>query len=88
MDRAGKLVFDVMEGEHMQFSLEDFAEKITIPYLLEIEDSIINNRLKSQETYDKHSGVRKHYYCNEISDQSKITVDWEVNQQQQQQQIL
>ncbi|KAF9929370.1 hypothetical protein FBU30_001636 [Linnemannia zychae] len=38
MDLAGKLSFEVMEGEHMQFSLEEFAEKITIPYLLEIED--------------------------------------------------
>ncbi|KAF9099148.1 hypothetical protein BGX23_003741 [Mortierella sp. AD031] len=38
MDNAGKLSFEVMEGEHMQFTLEEFAEKITIPYLLEIED--------------------------------------------------
>ncbi|KAF9953308.1 hypothetical protein BGZ70_000301 [Mortierella alpina] len=38
MDHAGKLVFDILEGEHMQFSLEDFTGKITKPYLLEVED--------------------------------------------------
>ncbi|KAG0372528.1 hypothetical protein BGX24_000138 [Mortierella sp. AD032] len=52
MDQDGKLIFEVMEGEHMQFSLEDFAEQITIPYLLEIEDeeeinALLRNRRKS-----------------------------------------
>ncbi|KAF9127779.1 Palmitoyl-protein thioesterase 1 [Mortierella sp. 14UC] len=55
MDQDGKLIFEVMEGEHMQFSLEDFAEKITIPYLLEIEDqeeidTLLRNRRKSSST--------------------------------------
>ncbi|KAG0069887.1 hypothetical protein BGZ89_001901 [Linnemannia elongata] len=42
MDQAGKLEFEVMEGEHMQFSLEEFTDKITIPYLLgyqELQDA-------------------------------------------------
>ncbi|KAF9139228.1 hypothetical protein BGX30_008211 [Mortierella sp. GBA39] len=34
MDQAGKLEFEVMEGEHMQFSLEEFTDRITIPYLM------------------------------------------------------
>ncbi|KAF9156727.1 hypothetical protein BG015_002086 [Linnemannia schmuckeri] len=38
MDQAGKLKFEVMEGEHMRFSLNDFTEKITIPYLLGMDD--------------------------------------------------
>ncbi|KAG0338211.1 hypothetical protein BG004_007307 [Podila humilis] len=40
MDREGKLVFDILNGEHMQFSLEDFTSKITLPYLLELDDRL------------------------------------------------
>ncbi|KAF9545839.1 hypothetical protein EC957_010467 [Mortierella hygrophila] len=38
MDKAGKLEFEVIEGEHMQFSLEEFTDRITIPYLLGIQE--------------------------------------------------
>ncbi|KAF9957020.1 hypothetical protein BGZ72_002258 [Mortierella alpina] len=54
MDNAGKLVFDLLEGEHMQFSLEDFTEKITKPHLLEIEDDI-----GSPEDDEDHQSQRR-----------------------------
>ncbi|KAG0249128.1 hypothetical protein BG011_009567 [Mortierella polycephala] len=44
MDEAGKLVFEILESEHMQFSLEEFTEKITLPYLLEIDDGATRRR--------------------------------------------
>ncbi|KAF9578227.1 hypothetical protein BGW38_006089 [Lunasporangiospora selenospora] len=37
MNKRGKLIFDTLEGEHMQISLEDFTEKITLPYLLDLD---------------------------------------------------
>ncbi|KAG0370318.1 hypothetical protein BGZ54_006894 [Gamsiella multidivaricata] len=58
MDQAGKLVFDIMEGEHMQFSLEDFNERITLPYLLEIEDGDDNDGDDGRKGKKKHH--RKH----------------------------
>ncbi|KAF9562917.1 hypothetical protein EC968_005046 [Mortierella alpina] len=54
MDHTGKLVFDVLEGEHMQFSLEDFTEKITKPYLLEMGDGN-----ESHEDEKDHQSQRK-----------------------------
>ncbi|KAG0229808.1 hypothetical protein BGW42_001334 [Actinomortierella wolfii] len=38
MDEDNKLIYEILKGEHMQFSLEEFAEKVTIPYLLELEE--------------------------------------------------
>ncbi|KAG0360877.1 hypothetical protein BG005_009712 [Podila minutissima] len=55
MDHEGRLIFDILEGEHMQFSLEDFTDKITLPFLLEMGDSDKRHRrplgseLKDQE---------------------------------------
>ncbi|KAG0097608.1 hypothetical protein BGZ93_002397 [Podila epicladia] len=55
MDHEGRLIFDVMEGEHMRFSQEDFTEKITLPFLLEMSDSDkrhhmpLGGELKDQE---------------------------------------
>ncbi|KAF8941597.1 hypothetical protein BGZ58_005547 [Dissophora ornata] len=81
MDEAGKLVFDIMEGEHMQFSLEDFMEKITIPYLLEIEDDSSDNKRKISCVHCKHQKDRKHQ--NGMVDQSEVVAEWEMDQQQQ-----
>ncbi|KAF9972183.1 hypothetical protein BGZ73_004722 [Actinomortierella ambigua] len=37
MDDQDKLVYLTLPGQHMQFSLDEFAEKVTIPYLLELD---------------------------------------------------
>ncbi|KAG0005951.1 hypothetical protein BGZ80_000012 [Entomortierella chlamydospora] len=95
MDEAGKLIFDILEGEHMQFSLEDFTEKITIPYLLEIDDDHHENRKsKDRAGHHKHGKGRKHR-CNHrhkwgrpqhqhqgLTDQSDVIIDWEMTQNQ------
>ncbi|KAI1316651.1 hypothetical protein EDD11_009686 [Mortierella claussenii] len=73
MDQAGKLVFDIMEGEHMQFSLVDFMEKITIPYLLEIEDEGKRNKKPCTHGNDRY---RHHQQS------SELTMEWEMDQQQ------
>ncbi|KAF9284454.1 hypothetical protein BGZ68_004684 [Mortierella alpina] len=58
MDDAGKLVFDVLEGEHMQFSLEDFTEKITKPYLLEMENDIGSHENEKDHQSQRRMGHR------------------------------
>ncbi|KFH69155.1 hypothetical protein MVEG_05956 [Podila verticillata NRRL 6337] len=58
MDHEGRLIFDVLEGEHMRFSLEDFTDRITLPFLLEMEDDEkrhrgpLSSELKDQEEED------------------------------------
>ncbi|KAG0301845.1 hypothetical protein BGZ98_008003 [Dissophora globulifera] len=87
MDEAGKLIFDIMEGEHMQFSLEDFNEMITLPYLLELdEDSHSNGEKKTHRKHRKCGKHQKHEKTEEhhkgMVDQSSPALDWEMNQQQ------
>ncbi|KAG0038975.1 hypothetical protein BGZ82_010178 [Podila clonocystis] len=44
MDHEGRLIFDILDGQHMQFSLEDFTDMITLPFLLEMGDGDKNHR--------------------------------------------
>ncbi|KAF9153615.1 hypothetical protein DFQ26_000525 [Actinomortierella ambigua] len=48
MDEKNKLIYETLEGEHMQFSLEEFAEKVTIPFLLELEEPGLSTKARSQ----------------------------------------
>jgi hypothetical protein len=48
----------------MQFSLEDFMEKITIPYLLKVNDNDNGHRNKKKKhcrKHGKHSKGKKHH---------------------------
>ncbi|KAF8978570.1 hypothetical protein BGZ46_006333 [Entomortierella lignicola] len=95
MDRAGKLIYEIMEGEHMQFSLEEFTERITIPYLLKIEDDQNESKHKTNKDRKGHEGYgkgRKHpchnrgkhqHHGQEFKDQSEIIIDWKMDQNQQ-----
>ncbi|KAG0029564.1 hypothetical protein BGZ81_003626 [Podila clonocystis] len=55
MDHEGRLIFDILDGQHMQFSLEDFTDMITLPFLLEMGDDEkrhrrpLGNEMKDQE---------------------------------------
>ncbi|KAF9423192.1 hypothetical protein BGZ94_008358 [Podila epigama] len=53
MHLEGKLIFETLEGEHMQFSLEEFMGSITLPYLLEPLDGDTDRHRPTQETKDK-----------------------------------
>ncbi|KAF9363015.1 hypothetical protein BGX34_005057 [Mortierella sp. NVP85] len=72
MDNEGKLVFDVMEGQHMQFSLEDFTEKITLPYLL--------NKGDNKKKHRKHCKHGKH--CRKVLGSPESVLQWDMAQQQ------
>lgn len=106
MDNEGKLVFDVMDGQHvrhhlgialffdwpcahpfcetltfylqMQFSIEDFTEKITLPYLLDKGDDN-----EKQRKYCKHGGKDRHgKRCRGVLDPSQSVLQWDMGQQQ------
>ncbi|KAG0206074.1 hypothetical protein BGX28_002433 [Mortierella sp. GBA30] len=101
MNEAGKLVFDALEGEHMQFSLEDFTEKITIPYLLEIDDdtgAAGNNGCRGLRKMRKNSraGIKHHrehhgkkyHKPQDTEDLTETTVDLGLEERQQRQMVL
>ena len=52
-------------------------EKITIPYLLEIEDDSNDNKRKKHR---KHQKDRKHQ--SGMVDQSDVVIEWEMGYQQ------
>ncbi|KAG0047179.1 hypothetical protein BGZ83_007727 [Gryganskiella cystojenkinii] len=53
MDKAGKLIYEILPGEHMQFNLDEFIETVAIPYIFEIEpeDSIQERSRRNIERY-------------------------------------
>ncbi|KAF9962940.1 hypothetical protein BGZ65_007096 [Modicella reniformis] len=81
MDEDGKLVFDILEGEHMQFSTEDFTEKITIPHLLELDDDDDKERHRKHRKLPKKGNDEMH--CDGMVDQSEMILDWDMDLQQQ-----
>ncbi|KAF9437850.1 hypothetical protein BGZ76_010866 [Entomortierella beljakovae] len=90
MDKAGKLVFETIEAEHMTFSLEEFEERITIPYLLDDDDDdddyhkeVSKENLNGEKhacNGHRHRKNRHQYQRQRLSDQSKTTIDFEIGQ--------
>lgn len=110
MDNEGKLVFDVMDGQHvrqhlrvalffdwpyapsfcemltfylqMQFSIEDFTEKITLPYLLDKGDDSKKHRKHCEHGEHKEGKDRNGKRCRGVLDPSRSVLQWDMQQQE------
>ncbi|KAG0244129.1 hypothetical protein BGX31_009781 [Mortierella sp. GBA43] len=74
MDENDQLVYDTLEGQHMQFSTEEFTKKITLPYLLAVD----NDDGKKRRKHRKPKKGKKHRGHGMV-DQSETALEWDMD---------
>ncbi|GJJ69655.1 palmitoyl-protein thioesterase [Entomortierella parvispora] len=58
MDRAGKLSFELFQGEHMRFSVDEFIDNIAIPYIFELE-TVEEGKKRKQKNMERYRQIQK-----------------------------